>query len=177
MLQFLPLPPCKTGRYGTFHRLPPRAILTIHRRIRGLPFGPWSATFKAVPDRYSENQQVSCIVPEEFASLTGKILPGRPSASFFQVPVVAPAGLRSPAEIESSAVPPAWSPRTGFSLSGERIRIPRAVRTTGCGVVTTPHTCETKGSENVLAGVCRLRQAPAQIPSSETKGLHKGEWK
>ena len=177
MLQFLPLPPCKTGRYGTFHRLPPRAILAIHRRISDLPFGPWSATFKSVPDWYSENQQVSWCDREELASLTWKILLGRPSASFFQVPVVAPAGLRSPAEIESSAVPPAWSPRTGFSLSGERIRIPRAVRTTGCGVVTTPHTCETKGSENVLAGVCRLRQAPAQIPSSETKGLHKGEWK
>lgn len=66
---------------------------------------------------------------------------------FLQVPVVAPAGFRSPGTAELGAAPPAWSSRTGFGQPGERFRIPRAVRITGSGAMSLADTRDRKGSK------------------------------
>lgn len=62
------------------------------------------------------------------------------STMLLQVPVVAPAGFRSPGEVESGAVPPAWSPGTGFGHPGERFRMYGLP--TGLGIGLPPRTCQ-----------------------------------
>jgi hypothetical protein len=145
------------------HRLPRRCGPRFRDGI-----GSRLAILCGVTGQFSENQQVAGTDREKVPSGALKILPYLRSwseALFLQVPVVAPAGFRSPGKTELDAAPPARSPRTGFGQPGERYRIPRAVRTTGYG---NPYTCAIQGSESVL------RRDFTAVPMRPKVGSHVG---
>ena len=139
--------------------------------------GPRAATL-TVQRRISKNQRFSGMDREEVPVTTVTILPPALCLGtvadrfethfyrFLQVPVVAPAGFRSPGAAKSGAVPPACSSKTRFGQPGERYAYVDAVEITASAVVRNANTCETKSSRDVRREIAAWAGPDGKFPFS-----------